>query len=66
MSCQSSIWHRDSNPQPLKNESSTIATRRPGFQPAMFIHMSQLNKITWLIEIGRTVVNITNISCHVL
>ena len=31
-SCPSSIWHWDSNPQPLEHESSPITTR-PGLPP---------------------------------
>ena len=32
MSCPSSIWHRDLNPQPSERESPPITTR-PGLQP---------------------------------
>ena len=32
MSCPSSIWHRNSNPEPLEHESSPITTR-PGLPP---------------------------------
>ena len=39
MSCPSSIWRWDSNPRPLKHESSPITTRPglPNFQPPSLI-----------------------------
>ena len=36
MSCPSSIWHRDSSPQPLENESSPITTRPGVIKTLMF------------------------------
>ena len=33
--CPSSIWHRDSNPQPFEHESSPITTR-PGLPPYLW------------------------------
>ena len=44
MSCPSSIWGRDLNPQPLKHESSPITTR-PGLPSRlMFIRIKIVQK----------------------